>query len=107
MHEKQYWGILEKLFDLQSKLESEIEWQLLQVIEDILVLFKFTDSKEIVFENFKFEFWLPLYSLSKVFVDFALSIFKTKGIQSVQKYGLKNQVEKFSYFGLLTVMSIT
>jgi len=54
-----------------------------------LVLFRFSDSKEIVFENFKFGFGLPMLSVARVFLDFGLKLFKTKGLEWVKKHGLQ------------------
>ena len=53
------------------------------MIEQILVLFRYSDSKEVVFENFKFDFGLSLYSVARVFMDFGLKVFKTKGLKQV------------------------
>ena len=71
------------------------------------MLFRYSDSKEVVFENFKFGFGLPLYSMARVYLDFGLKLFKTKGLLEVKKNGLKTPAQTFSYFGLLSIMSIT
>lgn len=71
------------------------------------MLFRYTDSKEVVFENFKFGFGLPLYSVARVYLDFGLKLFKTKGLLEVKRNGLKTSAQAFSYFGLLSTMSIT
>jgi hypothetical protein len=70
-------------------------------------LFKYSDSKEVVFENFKFGFGLPMYCLARVFMDFGLKLFKTKGLLEVQKNGLTTPAQTCSYFGLLSILSIT
>ena len=88
MHEKVYWRLLETLFRLQVS-NNEVNWELMSIIEQILVLFRFSDSKEVVFENFKFGFGLPMYSVARVYLDFGLNLFKTKGLSEVKKNGLK------------------
>lgn len=71
------------------------------------MLFRFSDSKEVVFENFKFGFGLSMYSVSRVFLDFGLKLFKSRGMQEVKRNGLKTPAQATSYFGLLSIMSIT
>jgi hypothetical protein len=59
--------------------EDQILWNLIEVTERVLILFKYSDFKEELLKQWTIGFSINLYSIARVFYDHGLNTFETIG----------------------------
>jgi hypothetical protein len=59
--------------------EDQIVWNLIEVTERVLILFKYSDFKEELLKQWTIGFSINLYSIARVFYDHGLNTFETIG----------------------------
>jgi len=59
--------------------EDQILWNLIEVTERVLILFKYSDFKEELLKQWTIGFSINLYIIARVFYDHGLNTFETIG----------------------------